>query len=72
LLRERKEDVRTDGAGYNAVNVAVCQAVWFGRILVDFEQVANILMKVLTRSKLNNIIQLLELEIFESRGSVEN
>jgi hypothetical protein len=65
VLRERKEDVRTDGANpdqikkkdlikeveYNAVNVAACQAVWLRHILVDFEQVADMLTKALTRSK---------------------
>jgi PB1 domain len=34
-IRSKKEDL-TKEVEYNAVNVAVCQAVWLGRILIDF------------------------------------
>jgi hypothetical protein len=57
---------------YNAVNVAVCQAIWLGRIFIDFEQVADILTKALTRSKSEQHHLTFGVRNFESRGSVAN
>jgi PB1 domain len=70
-IRSKKEDL-TKEVEYNAVNVAACQAVWLKRILVDFEQVADMLTKALIRSKFEQHHSAFGVINFESRGSVEN
>jgi hypothetical protein len=47
MLDEKKKDL-TKEAKYNGINVVVCQAVWLGRIFVDFEKKTYMLMKALT------------------------
>jgi hypothetical protein len=62
----------TKEAEYNAVNVVACQAVCLGRIFINFEQVADILTKALTRSKFEQHHLVFGVKNFESRGSVAN
>jgi hypothetical protein len=50
MVYTKKEDLAKEDK-YNAINVAVYQAIWLGCILVDFEQVVDMLMKALTGSK---------------------
>jgi hypothetical protein len=68
----RKKKDLTKEAKYNGVNVAVCQAVWLRRILVDFEKITDMLMKALTGSKFEQYHSVFGVENFESSKSVEN
>jgi hypothetical protein len=58
----------TKEAKYNAVNVAVYQEVWLGRILIDFEQIIDMLTKALIESKFEQYRSTFGVTIFESRG----
>jgi hypothetical protein len=71
MLDEKKKDL-TKEAKYNGINVVVCQAVWLGRIFVDFEKKTYMLMKALTWSEFEQYRSVFGVENFESSGSIEN
>jgi PB1 domain len=70
-MRSKKEDL-TKEIEYNAVNVTTCQAIWLGRIFINFEQVVDIHTKALTRSKFEQHHSAFGVRNFESSRSVEN